>query len=696
MRAALVLALLVAPLVAPSALASEPTDDARVASAMAWLAAEQDADGSWGSKLGPAYAVEAAGSAMLDPVRWPTPGHPALDALRVAAWSPVDDPTFTEYKADLRALYAVGTAGVDPRDLHGVDLVALARQGFVGNQAGDPSTVNDDVFFVLGLLAAGERRDAQVDAAVQQIWRAQTASGGWSHVAASLTGARPTRAPDTDDTGMALAALAMAGENVRGNADALRFLASVKNATDGGYGYQPGAPSNAQSTAWAIHALAALGQPPDEGARAYLRALQQPDGSFAYAAGDATRLRHWPTVDVVGALATGRWPPPRYAQGLVTADVAPATQGTRLTVSGPFDDALWTTDEGQARGASVSFVFARAGVHEVSVVAHGEGAWRWSGVVAIPSAPPVARLRVAAFDVARHETVSLDLSRSRDPDGVVAGTEVDWGDGNVTAATTHAFARPGDFVVAARVVDDAGLWSEPVAARVHVRNAAPAFAPLPARVVANLSAPLPVAWNATDPDDDALVVTWTFEGANGTGELPAPTRLGNATLRLDVLDPWGANATAEIAVEVVEAPRATTLEPPANTTTPPPANTNRTVEASAPPQATNATEPDALPTAEPEPVVDDTPAADPPAETRQPAPATNATPLATASVEAQPTPDAPAPTPVSPKEEATTTDPVPAAREVPAPAWLALAAALLATPRTRARTGPRPSRRARR
>ena len=94
---------------------------------------------------------------------------------------------------------------------------------------------------------------------------------------------------------------------------AARFLARRQN-PDGGYPLQPGGPSNAQSTAWAVQALVAAGRNPDRqkrnGARspiAYLRSLITPSGKVRYSRTSA-QTPVWVTAQALAALARKPFP----------------------------------------------------------------------------------------------------------------------------------------------------------------------------------------------------------------------------------------------------------------------------------------------------------------------------------------------------------------------------------------------------
>jgi prenyltransferase beta subunit len=112
----------------------------------------------------------------------------------------------------------------------------------------------------------------------------------------------------------ALQALVAAGRSRRGAvARGVAFLVRRQN-PDGGFPLQPGAGSNAQSTAWAIQALVAAGRNPDRvrrgGSRtpvAYLRTLVAPDGSVRYSRTSA-QTPVWVTAQALTALARRPFP----------------------------------------------------------------------------------------------------------------------------------------------------------------------------------------------------------------------------------------------------------------------------------------------------------------------------------------------------------------------------------------------------
>jgi energy-coupling factor transport system substrate-specific component len=204
-----------------------------------------------------------------------------------------------------RALLAGAAAGAadlftaQRREL--VDLIR--RDGSVSGQT------NLTAFAILALRAAGTRVPART---VRWLAGQQDRDGGFNFLTAP-------GASDVDDTGAALSALAGAGRPDGGGQRpagvgrhvllrAVAYIRSAQNA-DGGFGQEPGSPSNAQSTAFAVCGLIAAGVDPSALHRhrarsplAYLRSLVQPSGAVDYSRGNA-QTPVWVTAQVAVALA---------------------------------------------------------------------------------------------------------------------------------------------------------------------------------------------------------------------------------------------------------------------------------------------------------------------------------------------------------------------------------------------------------
>ena len=181
---------------------------------------------------------------------------------------------------------------------------------------------------VRDLRAAGRRnrRRARGPSPTAGRWLAaqQNADGGFSF-------ARRGAASDSDDTAAALQGLADSlGRVSPAVGRAVRYLRATQNA-DGGWSLGAGAPSDAQSTAWAIQALDAAGIDPGAVRRAggrspvaYLLTLVGPDGSVHYSrTSDQTPV--WVTSQALTALGGAPFPvPPPVARRAAAAPTLPA------------------------------------------------------------------------------------------------------------------------------------------------------------------------------------------------------------------------------------------------------------------------------------------------------------------------------------------------------------------------------------
>ena len=171
---------------------------------------------------------------------------------------------------------AAGTA-VRASDVGGVNLVARLEREFQADGSIE-AQCNLTAFGILALRAAGAKVPTR---AVAWLAHQQDHDGGFNY---STGGA----VSDVDDTGAVLEALAGTGHQaiVR---RAVSFIRAQQN-PDGGFPADAGEASNAQSTAFAVQGLIAVGVSPESVRRGrsrtpigYLRSLIRPDGAVDYA-----------------------------------------------------------------------------------------------------------------------------------------------------------------------------------------------------------------------------------------------------------------------------------------------------------------------------------------------------------------------------------------------------------------------------
>jgi energy-coupling factor transport system substrate-specific component len=269
-----------------------------VAQAERWLERVQNRDGGFGASPGSSSSVGITTWAVLGLEA--AGSHPhivrrdrrsALDYLRAHAGE-IRSTTDLE-----RAILAIEGAGLGARRFAGRDLVSE----LASRRRGDASfrgQVNITAFGILALRAGGRSASA-LGRSARWLRRAQNGDGGW--------GFAPGAASDADSTGAALQALA-AGGAASGSAarDGVRYLHRGQRG-DGGWPLASGGPTNSQSTAWAIQGLLAVGADPGSRAFDYLAARQAGDGHYRYSsASDQTPV--WVTAQAMLAARKSPFP----------------------------------------------------------------------------------------------------------------------------------------------------------------------------------------------------------------------------------------------------------------------------------------------------------------------------------------------------------------------------------------------------
>lgn len=285
-RFALVLVILLSVLLVPAAQAAGPYPDLALG-ALTWIAGQQQPDGGFPgfSPATTADVVLAICAAGGDPNGFLQEGQSPISFLAANAAALAANPG-----SAAKTVLALVCAGHDPRALAGTDLVAAVEL------AADPATgqygfdLTSHALAVFALAATGRPIPA---AALSWLRQAQTPEGGWS-----WSGDPAAGGADTNSAALALQALAAGGATAADPAvqAGLAYLHTQQNA-DGGFPYANPSPygtdTDANSTAYVIQALVAVGQDP-EGAGwtvngktplTALWKLQLPSGAFEWQAG---------------------------------------------------------------------------------------------------------------------------------------------------------------------------------------------------------------------------------------------------------------------------------------------------------------------------------------------------------------------------------------------------------------------------
>ncbi|MBN1856315.1 MAG: terpene cyclase/mutase family protein [Dehalococcoidia bacterium] len=264
--------------------------------ALDYLAGEQLPSGNIQSDSASQWACMAIGAAGEDPNSWSNGGASLVDYIKA---NPGISGNITTALA--RMVLAAVAADEDPSSFGsysdgfvttaGDYLSALldrydAGEGQFDEGTGDYTLLNDDVWAVRALVAAGvSRTSIEVAGAVDFIRANQDGDGGWSW---NIPG-QPFYATSADDTGSAIVALVMAGVPAYSQEvqDGLAFLKSTQGSSGG---FSSWGEQNVSSSSWGIDGIAIAGQDPTGGSWQmngespvdFILAQQQSDGSIPY------------------------------------------------------------------------------------------------------------------------------------------------------------------------------------------------------------------------------------------------------------------------------------------------------------------------------------------------------------------------------------------------------------------------------
>jgi Prenyltransferase and squalene oxidase repeat len=260
--------------------------------ALAWLESVQNEDGGYGEKPGVGSSQAMTGWAMLG---LEAGGLNPQGVTSGKGKSPVDylQSAIAEVQSpgDLaRTILALEGAGIEPREFGGRNLVAalLAKRRPDGSYEDWP---NSTAYAVLALRSAGI---ANVADSLEWLREVQNEDGGW--------GDDPGSPSNADGTGAVLQALSPSSKAAQ---RAVGYLRQVQQ-PGGGYRLGGNGALNTQSTAWAVEGLLAAGADPAQFKRGgksayeYLEDNQASDGHYRYSSkSDQTPV--WVTGQVLVA-----------------------------------------------------------------------------------------------------------------------------------------------------------------------------------------------------------------------------------------------------------------------------------------------------------------------------------------------------------------------------------------------------------
>ena len=287
------------------------------------------------------------------------------------------------------------------------------------------------------------------------------------------------------------------------------------------------------------------------------------------------------------ATATVTVQAPANQPPIAKLSVTPSTGTAALTVSASTagssdpDGTIASTkidfgDGTVLNAASGTHVYSVAGtfVVKATVTDNSGASASASATVAVqaPNKPPVVKLSVTPHTGTAALTVNASTSGSSDPDGTIASTKIDFGDGTVlnAASGTHIYPTPGSYIVKATITDNAGA-SASASNTVTVKAPnKPPVALLSVTPSIGTAALTVTASTAGSSDPDGTIVSTKIDFGDGTvlstasGTHVYPVA-GSFTVKATVTDNNGAASSASSTVTVqASAPATVTISAPLN------------------------------------------------------------------------------------------------------------------------------------
>jgi PKD repeat protein len=176
----------------------------------------------------------------------------------------------------------------------------------------------------------------------------------------------------------------------------------------------------------------------------------------------------------------------------------------------------------------------------------------------VPNQPPVAALSLTPSTGVAPLTVSASAAGSSDPDGTIASTSINFGDGSTVVSGTsaaHVYKTAGTYTVTATVTDNLGATASQSASIVVISPNKPPIAVISA-TPATAYGPVTVSVSAagsSDPDGTIASAVLDFGDGSTASALTASHTYGNAgvyTVTATVTDNQGASASASTTVTV--------------------------------------------------------------------------------------------------------------------------------------------------
>jgi PKD repeat protein len=260
------------------------------------------------------------------------------------------------------------------------------------------------------------------------------------------------------------------------------------------------------------------------------------------------------SISVLPANVTINAPTASSTSGMIVHVDATAFNGNKVDGMWAYVDRVGVFNS--KGGSLVADLKMNPGTHTVQVKA-----WDIYGTITqtsvqvnVVNQSPIAAMALSAASAPTGTAITVSNTGSYDPDGTIASTVIDFGDGFTAnaASAAHAYAVAGTYTVKVTVTDAVGATASS-SSQVVIANRAPSATV----ALSSASVPTGTAINVTasGSDLDGSIASTTINfgdgtSANGNSAAHAYTKAGTYTITVTVTDNVGATGTAQAKVTV--------------------------------------------------------------------------------------------------------------------------------------------------
>lgn len=252
---------------------SDTDIDFSVSKALDFLNKNKDSDGSYGGSMYTDWVAIAASAGGNSNLKSTLASYLKDDSI--------DSSVITDYERRAMALMALG---INPYTGTEINYIEKILESFDGNQFGEQSLINDDIFAVIVLKNAGYDSDDDIIIKSTEHIVSQQSNGSWGSIDITAAGVQALEGlEDIDGVSDAVS-------------DSISYLISAQG-LDGGFG-------NSFSTSWVLQILSDNNL--SSKAKKYLSDIQQLDGGLLDLDAD-NDMRIWATAYSIPAILQKSW-----------------------------------------------------------------------------------------------------------------------------------------------------------------------------------------------------------------------------------------------------------------------------------------------------------------------------------------------------------------------------------------------------